>query len=156
MRDRHIVDTRIHACLYFVRPSGHSLKPIDVIVMKKLADVVNVIPVIAKADSMTLEEREKFKKTVRDEMRYHGIRSYPIEGGDYDQDEASLNEAINVSLCGPSPLFERLLPLGRSLADITLFLLVLPLTRPLLRMCYCMITSHRHSSPSPSSALSGT
>jgi septin 3/9/12 len=66
MRDRQIIDSRIHACLYFIRPSGHSLKPIDIIVMKKLADVVNVVPVIAKADSMTLDERIKFKETVSD------------------------------------------------------------------------------------------
>ena len=29
--------------------------------MKKLSEVVNVVPVIAKSDSLTLEEREKFK-----------------------------------------------------------------------------------------------
>lgn len=64
MRDRHIQDTRIHCCLFFINPTGHSLRPIDVIVMKKLMEVVNVVPVIAKADSLTLEEREKFKATV--------------------------------------------------------------------------------------------
>jgi hypothetical protein len=32
-----------------------------VIVMKKLSEVVNVVPVIAKSDSLTLEERERFK-----------------------------------------------------------------------------------------------
>ena len=29
--------------------------------MKKLHDVVNIIPVIAKADTMTIEERDAFK-----------------------------------------------------------------------------------------------
>lgn len=32
--------------------------------MKKLSEVVNVVPVIAKADSLTLEEREAFKQKV--------------------------------------------------------------------------------------------
>jgi septin family protein len=64
MRDRYILDTRIHCCLYFINPTGHSLRPIDVIVMKKLSEVVNVVPVIAKADSLTLEERELFKEKV--------------------------------------------------------------------------------------------
>ena len=64
MRDRHIQDTRIHCALYFINPSGHSLRPIDIIVMKKLSEVVNVVPVIAKADSLTLEEREAFKQKV--------------------------------------------------------------------------------------------
>ena len=61
MRDRYIQDTRIHCCLYFINPTGHALRPIDVIVMKKLSEVVNVVPVIAKSDSLTLEERERFK-----------------------------------------------------------------------------------------------
>ncbi|KAK9896690.1 Septin-domain-containing protein [Cystobasidium minutum MCA 4210] len=94
MRDRQIVDTRVHCCLYFIRPSGHSLKPIDIIVMKKLSDVVNVVPVIAKADSLTLEERARFKETIRNEMAYHNIKIYPFDSPDYDQDEAQLNEAI--------------------------------------------------------------
>lgn len=65
-RDRHIQDTRIHCCLFFIDPTGHSLRPIDIIVMKKLSEVVNVVPVIAKADSLTLEEREAFKTRVRE------------------------------------------------------------------------------------------
>ena len=65
MRDRHIQDTRIHCCLYFINPTGHSLRPIDIIVMKKLSEVVNVVPVIAKADSLTLVERDLFKTKVR-------------------------------------------------------------------------------------------
>lgn len=64
MRDRYIQDTRIHCCLYFINPTGHALRPIDVIVMKKLSEVVNVVPVIAKSDSLTLEERERFKSKV--------------------------------------------------------------------------------------------
>lgn len=64
MRDKYIVDTRIHCCLYFIAPTGHSLKAIDITVMKKLSEVVNVVPVIAKSDSLTLEERELFKERV--------------------------------------------------------------------------------------------
>lgn len=63
-RERYIQDTRIHCCLYFVNPTGHNLRPVDVIVMKKLSDVVNVVPVIAKSDSLTLEERDRFKAKV--------------------------------------------------------------------------------------------
>ena len=37
------------------------LKPLDILVMKHLDKCVNVIPVIAKADTLTLEEREAFK-----------------------------------------------------------------------------------------------
>ena len=37
---------------------------IDIVVLKKLTDVVNVVPVIAKSDSMTMEERAIFKERV--------------------------------------------------------------------------------------------
>jgi septin family protein len=40
------------------------LRPIDIIVMKKLSEVVNVVPVIAKSDSLTPEERDNFKSKV--------------------------------------------------------------------------------------------
>ncbi|KAI0005902.1 septin ring protein [Russula compacta] len=94
MRDRYIQDTRIHCCLYFINPTGHSLRPIDVIVMKKLSEVVNVVPVIAKADSLTLEERESFKQKIRAELFHHSIRLYPFDSDENDEEEAQLNESI--------------------------------------------------------------
>lgn len=62
----HIADNRVHVCLYFIAPSGHGLKPIDVECMLKLHDKVNIIPVIAKADTLTPEELTSFKKNVSD------------------------------------------------------------------------------------------
>jgi septin 3/9/12 len=98
MRDRHIQDTRIHCCLYFINPTGHTLRPIDVIVMKKLSEVVNVVPVIAKADSLTLEERAQFKEVVRAEMVHHNIRLYPFDQDDHYEDEIRLNESIRAMI----------------------------------------------------------
>lgn len=34
-------DTRIHICLYFIAPTGHSLKSLDLVTMKKLDSKVN-------------------------------------------------------------------------------------------------------------------
>jgi septin 7 len=61
-----LVDSRVHACLYFIAPSGHGLRPLDVELMKKLHDKVNIIPVLAKADTMTPEECSHFKKQARE------------------------------------------------------------------------------------------
>lgn len=58
-------DTRIHACLYFVVPTGHGLKSLDLVCMKKLDSKVNIIPVIAKADTVSKTELHKFKIKVR-------------------------------------------------------------------------------------------
>jgi septin 7 len=60
----NIVDNRIHACVYFIQPTGHSLKPLDVEVMRRLHTKVNLIPVIAKADTLTDDEVLAFKQRV--------------------------------------------------------------------------------------------
>lgn len=41
------------------------MRPLDVEFMRHLSKVVNIVPVIAKADTLTLEERDFFKQTVR-------------------------------------------------------------------------------------------
>ncbi|KAI8364136.1 Septin-domain-containing protein [Radiomyces spectabilis] len=93
-RERYIQDSRIHCCLFFITPSGHSLKPIDVVVLKKLSEVVNIVPVIAKSDSLTLEEREAFRKRIKAELAFHNITLYPYESDEDDEQEKALNESI--------------------------------------------------------------
>ncbi|QRW16019.1 Septin [Rhizoctonia solani] len=103
MRDRHIQDTRIHCCLFFLNPTGHQLRPIDIIVMKKLSEVVNVVPVIAKADSLTLEERDAFKVRIKEDLQYHSIRLYPIDHEDNDEEETlstSVSDIIPFAVVG--------------------------------------------------------
>ncbi|KAH8116985.1 septin ring protein [Phellopilus nigrolimitatus] len=94
VRDRYIQDTRIHCCLFFINPTGHSLRPIDIIVMKKLSEVVNVVPVIAKADSLTMDERDAFKQRIRAELVYNNIVLYPFDTDENDDEELRLNERI--------------------------------------------------------------
>ncbi|KAK4238921.1 Septin-type guanine nucleotide-binding (G) domain-containing protein [Achaetomium macrosporum] len=93
-RERYIQDTRIHCCLFFIQPSGHSLKPIDIVVLKKLSDVVNVVPVIAKADSLTLEERQAFKERIKEEFAFHNLRMYPYDNDEFDDEERAVNQQI--------------------------------------------------------------
>jgi len=64
-RARYIRDTRIHAVLYFIQPTGQGLKPLDIKAMQALSEVANLIPVIAKADSLTTDEKAAFKTRVR-------------------------------------------------------------------------------------------
>ncbi|KAI5452431.1 cell division control protein [Naganishia albida] len=93
-RDRHIADTRVHCCLFFINPTGHGLKPLDVTVLRKLSEVVNVVPVIAKSDSLTLEERAVFKERIRAELLQHAIKLYPFDSEELDAEEIQLNERI--------------------------------------------------------------
>ena len=59
------IDLRVHACLYFIRPTGHTLKPLDIEVMKRLSSRVNLIPVVAKADTLSPADLAIFKRRVR-------------------------------------------------------------------------------------------
>ncbi|KAH6620842.1 Septin-type guanine nucleotide-binding (G) domain-containing protein [Chaetomium sp. MPI-SDFR-AT-0129] len=93
-RERYIQDTRIHCCLFFIQPSGHSLKPIDIVVLKKLSDVVNVVPVIAKADTLTLEERQLFKERIKEEFAFHNLKMYPYDNDEFDDEEITVNNQI--------------------------------------------------------------
>jgi septin 7 len=61
---RTLTDNRVHCCLYFIAPSGHGLTPLDVEFMQRLHDKVNIIPVIAKSDTLTPDECSHFKKQV--------------------------------------------------------------------------------------------
>ena len=58
------IDLRVHACLYFIRPTGHTLKPLDIEVMKRLSSRVNLIPVVAKADTLSPQDLLRFKHRV--------------------------------------------------------------------------------------------
>ncbi|KAJ1645996.1 Septin spn4 [Coemansia asiatica] len=79
-----IVDMRVHACLYFIRPNGHTLKPLDVRAMKAIGARVNLIPVIAKADTLSPAALRQFKKRVMDVIDAQSIRIYqpPVDSED--------------------------------------------------------------------------
>ncbi|KAJ1564272.1 cell division control protein, partial [Nowakowskiella sp. JEL0078] len=72
-----IPDTRVHAILFFIAPTSHFLAPLDIIVTKKISKNCNVIPVIAKSVSLTMEERTAFKRRIKEEIEFHGIKTYP-------------------------------------------------------------------------------
>ncbi|XP_055708606.1 septin-7 isoform X16 [Phlebotomus papatasi] len=83
-------DSRVHCCLYFIAPSGHGLKPLDVEFMQRLCDKVNIIPVIAKADTMTPEEVQLFKKQILNEIAQHKIKIYDFPEPLEDEEEAKV------------------------------------------------------------------
>ncbi|KAH7982893.1 hypothetical protein HPB52_008025 [Rhipicephalus sanguineus] len=86
-------DNRVHCCLYFIAPSGHGLKPLDIEFMKRLHDKVNIIPVIAKADTMTPEECSLFKRTILNEITQNKIRLYEFPDPE-DEEESKLQKPL--------------------------------------------------------------
>lgn len=57
-------DMRVHACLYFIQPTGRTLTDLDIKAMKELGQRVNLIPVVAKGDTMTKQATKLFKERV--------------------------------------------------------------------------------------------
>uniref|UniRef100_A0A3P8TN74 Septin 4a n=2 Tax=Amphiprion percula TaxID=161767 RepID=A0A3P8TN74_AMPPE len=84
---RNIHDNRVHCCLYFISPFGHGLRPLDVECMKALHEKVNIIPLLAKADSLTHAEIHRKKMKIREEMKQFGINIYQFPECDSDEEE---------------------------------------------------------------------
>uniref|UniRef100_A0A3Q0ST25 Septin n=1 Tax=Amphilophus citrinellus TaxID=61819 RepID=A0A3Q0ST25_AMPCI len=84
---RNIQDNRVHCCLYFISPFGHGLRPLDVDCMRALHEKVNIIPVLAKADSLTPAEVCRKKMKIREEIKQFGINIYQFPECDSDEDE---------------------------------------------------------------------
>ncbi|KAK4991622.1 Septin spn4 [Elasticomyces elasticus] len=93
------IDLRVHACLYFIRPTGHTLKPLDIEVMKRLCTRVNLIPVVAKADTLSPADLSRFKHRIRAVIEAQGIKIYqpPLE----EDDEAGLTHARSLIAAMP-------------------------------------------------------
>lgn len=90
-----IIDNRVHACVYFIQPTGHSLKALDVAVMKKLHKKVNLIPVIAKADTLTEEEVRIFKQSIMTDINNQQIEIFEPPKYENDDDETKIeNEEL--------------------------------------------------------------
>lgn len=109
---RNIVDNRVHCCFYFLSPYGHGLKPLDMEFMRQLHHKVNIVPVIAKADTLTKKEVMLLKKKVMEEIEENGIRIYPLPDCDSDEDEEfkeqvkQLKESIPFAVCGSTQMVE--------------------------------------------------
>jgi cell division control protein 12 len=108
-------DVRIHACLYFISPTGHILSALDIQAMKELGTRVNLIPVIAKADTLMPAEIQEFKQRVilhlitkgdvshfvyqiRDCIQVHGIQIYQSPIDDEDEELARIQQSIQVRI----------------------------------------------------------
>ncbi len=83
-RNPKFEDTRVHICLYFLEPTGHGLRELDVECIKKMSKFVNVLPVISKADSFTQSELHAFKRNVLYDIKKYNV---PIFEFNYDEDE---------------------------------------------------------------------
>ncbi|KAH9410816.1 septin [Ordospora pajunii] len=75
-------DTRVHCMLYFVPSTSSGLKDKDIMFLKKVSGLVNIIPVISKADGLSVLERAEMKERVTEQMKYYGIEMFDLDDPD--------------------------------------------------------------------------
>ncbi|KAF9967070.1 Septin-6 [Mortierella alpina] len=97
---KSIPDTRIHAVLYFIAPNGHGLKELDARALKTLSTKINVIPIIAKADTMTVEEKVSFKSILLRDLENHHIKTFPSSYSDEVDGAEELFQHIPFTVIG--------------------------------------------------------
>lgn len=90
-------DTRVHVCLYFLTPTGHSLKAIDLNTMKALDRKCNIVPIVAKSDTIGKCELADFKKRIMAELTANGVNIYQFPVCENDLNVNTLNATVNVS-----------------------------------------------------------
>ncbi|KAJ2130700.1 Cell division control protein 11 [Coemansia sp. RSA 353] len=93
-RNPKFKDSRVHAILYFINPTGHSLREIDIELMRRLGNRANIIPVVARSDSLTPRELVLFKQRIMDDITAHNILvfNFPNSEEDDDEDEETVEE----------------------------------------------------------------
>jgi len=95
-RNPRFRDNRVHALLYFIPPTGHALREMDILLMRQLAPRVNVIPVIGKADTLTPRELKAFKKRVMEDIEYYDIPIYNFPYDIEEDDEDTIEDNLEL------------------------------------------------------------
>ncbi|KAI5949675.1 hypothetical protein CANMA_005482 [Candida margitis] len=88
-RNPRFTDTRVHVMLYFITPTGHGLRELDIQCMKRLSKYVNIIPVIGRADSFTSNELQHFKQQIRIDIEKFNVPIFQFDNflNEYDEEE---------------------------------------------------------------------
>ncbi|CEP64625.1 septin SHS1 LALA0_S12e03202g [Lachancea lanzarotensis] len=100
-RNPRFEDTRVHVALYFIPPTGHGLREMDVEMMKRLSRYTNVLPIISRADSFTKEELAKYKKQIMDDIERFNVPVYKFEVDPEEDDMETVEENQALAMLQP-------------------------------------------------------
>lgn len=99
-RNPRFKDRRIHVCLYFINPTGHGLKEMDVEIIRELGGYVNILPCISKADSLTVDELKLNKRLIAEDIEHYQLPVFDFNNeyfsyeDNIDDDTAELNKYL--------------------------------------------------------------
>lgn len=77
-RNPNYEDTRVHTLLFFISPTG--LKANDILFLTKVKNMVNIVPVIAKADTLTEGELKEFRERIARKFKENDINVFDFSG----------------------------------------------------------------------------
>lgn len=97
-RNPKFKDTRIHAVLYFIRPTGKGLRELDIQCLKELSKRCNIIPIMSKADFLTDDERNLNRELIMKDIKTNGIAVYDFSSSFDDVDEGGEDSESIMSL----------------------------------------------------------
>lgn len=81
---RNIKDKMVHCLFFFISPYGHGLSSLDLDFLASVHDRVNIVPIIARAETLTIPERNSFKRRVTEDLKRHNINIYKMSSPDLD------------------------------------------------------------------------
>ncbi|KAJ3405161.1 hypothetical protein CcCBS67573_g03858 [Chytriomyces confervae] len=96
----NILDSRIHALLYFLPPTGNGLRDLDIEFLSRFCTKVNIIPVIGKGDGLSPEESAMYKKAILKDLARNDIRTYPTHHAEDRDHLAKFEKFIPFSVVG--------------------------------------------------------
>ncbi|CCK68117.1 septin SPR28 KNAG_0A04440 [Huiozyma naganishii CBS 8797] len=71
-------DGRIHVCLYFIDGNSNGLNELDIDMLSKIKEFVNIFIVIGKADRYRENELQPLKENIRRDLEANNLRSFPF------------------------------------------------------------------------------
>lgn len=92
-RNPKFQDNRVHLLLYFVEPTGHALGERDLEFMKVMAPLVNIVPVVGKADSLCPVELIQFRQRVMEDFQHHKIPIYDFPWDEEHDDAETIEDS---------------------------------------------------------------
>ncbi|CAG2100814.1 unnamed protein product [Medioppia subpectinata] len=98
-RDPKHADTRVHCLLYFIPSTGNGLTHRDLCFLSRVNNLVNVIPVISKADGLTTTETEKNEEFLSQsilDLKLNSVVPFTI----INPEEYSIDR-VRMHACGP-------------------------------------------------------
>lgn len=111
-RNPYFEDTRVHCLLYFIAPNVHGLTKNDVDFLKTIDNLVNIIPVVGKADGLTQIELETLRNKVMQQIKEEEIKIFEFDKEPFNKNNINNNilnrlpfAMVTAEFCGGDETF---------------------------------------------------